>query len=224
MAGNIKRATKEDLQRLSESLTGPQMREIQAQQQQQAGQLTALQAEVQRLREEIVSAIAAIKSAFALRLGKIDSRAEITDKQIARLSVDQQEVTAQLVELIRANDGLSFKVSDAIDQVTKTVRMVKERETAMQSRQESLSAQISEGGQRLNQIYSRASAKVDGAVGQAIKVLEAASAQALKSLDAGREALTGSVAEVSRRLAQADVKVAGMDKEIQALKERVGNG
>lgn len=224
MAGNIRKATKEDLQRLSESLTGPQMREVQAQQQQQAGQLKALQTEVQGLREEIGNAIAAVKAAFAPRLNKVDSRTEIADKQIARLSADQQGVAEQLAELIRANDVLSFKVSDAIDRATTAVRVVKEKEAALQSMRESISRQLTDGRTGLNQVYLHASGKVDGAVGQAVKVLEAATAQAIKSLDAGRESLTGSVAEVSRRLAQADVKVAGLERELQALKERVGNG
>lgn len=224
MTGQIKRASAEDLQRLAEKLTGPEIGAMKAQVADLGQRVDWLDAGQKALKAEVPEKIKETRDALSFRSARLEERLGKVETRVPALEGSKEALTGALGALKTAHWELKARLQEVAEQALTGSRTAIEKGAALQTQYEAIRQQVAQWRTEMSRAQLQEHSRIEAAVAQGARAIETARLQALASIDASRQALQDQVAEANRRLSQTSVELAGVKKELQALRELVGNG
>lgn len=224
MTGQIKRASAEDLQRLAEKLTGPEIDAMKAQVADLGQRVDWLDAGQKALKAEVPEKIKETRDALSFRSARLEERLGKVETRVPALEGSKEALTGALGALKTAHWELKARLQEVAEQALTGSRTAIEKGAALQTQYEAIRQQVAQWRTEMSRAQLQEHSRIEAAVAQGARAIETARLQALASIDASRQALQDQVAEANRRLSQTSVELAGVKKELQALRELVGNG
>lgn len=224
MTGQIKRASAEDLQRLAEKLTGPEIGAMKAQVADLGQRVDWLDAGQKALKAEVPEKIKETRDALSFRSARLEERLGKVETRVPALEGSKEALTGALGALKTAHGELKARLQEVAEQALTGSRTAIEKGAALQTQYEAIRQQVAQWRTEMSRAQLQEHSRIEAAVAQGARAIETARLQALASIDASRQALQDQVAEANRRLSQTSVELAGVKKELQALRELVGNG